>query len=173
MRGKTIPWFQKAHTDVYKSNKNQNSFMKKYYQNQIQTGHGSIDYYAGSTLQRGEGFGDIIKSVIKIGKPLLKSAFRASKPFLKKGAKRLGSAALNTTSSVLSDVLEGKNLKKSIKKSSGREFERLKNDSINTIQNVLRPPLRPFKKQNKKIKTKKQVKRRNRKIKKSDNFGKY
>jgi hypothetical protein len=109
MRSKSIPWFQKAHTDIYKYNKSKNSFMKRYYQNQIQTGQGSVDYYTGSTLQKGEGIGDIFKSVLKIGKPLLKSAIKASKPLLKKGAKRLGKAALNTGTSVLSDVLEGKN----------------------------------------------------------------
>ena len=167
MKGKSIPWFEKGHTNVYKSNKNQNSFMKKYYQNQIQTGQGSVDYYSGSTLQHGEGFGDVFKAAFKIGKPLLKFALKATKPFLKKGAKRLGKAALKTGSSVISDVLEGKNLKSSIKKRSGNEFERLKNDGINTIQSVLRPPVRNSKKTKKPVKSRKQYK------KKPDNFGKY
>ena len=167
MKGKSIPWFEKGHTNVYKSNKNQNSFMRKYYQNQIQTGQGSVDYYSGSTLQHGEGFGDVFKAAFKIGKPLLKSALKATKPLLKKSAKRLGKAALKTGSSVISDVLEGKNLKSSIKKRSGNEFERLKNDSINTIQSVLRPPVRNSKK------TKKTIKSRKRNKKSPDNFGKY
>ena len=159
MKGKSIPWFEKGHTNVYKSNKNQKSFMRKYYQNQIQTGQWSVDYYSGSTLQHGEGFGDVFKAAFKIGKPLLKSALKATKPLLKKGAKRLGKAALKTGSSVISDVLEGKNLKSSIKKRSGNEFERLKNDSINTIQSVLRPPVRNSKKQKKTVKSKKRNKK--------------
>ena len=167
MKGKSIPWFKKGHTNIYKTNKNQKSFMKKYYQNQIQTGQGSVDYYSGSTLQHGEGFGDIFKAAFKIGKPLLKSALKATKPLLKKSAKRLGKAALNTGTSVLGDVLEGKNLKASIKKRSGNEFEKLKNDGINSIQSVLRPPVRNPKKSKNPIKTRKSHKKR------SDNFGKY
>ena len=29
MKGKSIPWFEKGHTNIYKTNKNQKSFMKK------------------------------------------------------------------------------------------------------------------------------------------------
>ncbi|HAO14158.1 MAG TPA: hypothetical protein DDE71_01115 [Tenacibaculum sp.] len=98
---------------------------------------------------------------------MLKSALKATKPLLKKSAKRLGKAALNTGTSVLGDVLEGKNLKASIKKRSGNEFEKLKNDGINSIQSVLRPPVRNPKKSKNPIKTRKSHKKR------SDNFGKY
>ena len=167
-----IPGLQKANTAIYKNRKNNDSLMRKYYQHQIQTGHGSVDYYRGSTLQKGHGFGDIIKAALRLGKPLLKTAFKASKPLLKKGAKRLGKAALSTGSSVVNDLLQGENFKKSIKKRSGRQFEKLKRESINSIQNVLRPPLSTMRKPTKKSR-KVPNKRKQKRSRTSDNFGSF
>ena len=158
-----------------KNSDNVDNLIYQYYKNQIRTGHGSPDYFRGSTLQRGHGIGDIISTVAKIGKrlkPIIKGVGRVLKPILKKGGKKLANSALRTTANIGKDILEGKNVKKSAKIRSGQEFERLKRQSINTIQQVLRPPLsKPVKK--KPLKGRKRSKaKRNGKFR-SDNFGVY
>ena len=170
------PGPHKVHTPFINKNAMSNkdlSLMTAYYRRQIQTGKGTLDIYNASTLQRGHGLGDIIKGALKLGKPLLRSAFKAAKPLLKKGAKRVGKAALSSGSAVLGDLLEGKNLKKSVKKRTGREFEKLKRDSFKNIQSVLRPPLTPKKSARVKAQTKKVNKRKRSRARPSDNFGHY
>lgn len=144
--------------------------IQKYYKTQIQTGHGSPDFYHGSTLNRGHGIADVIKSAFKIAKPVLKGLFKVAKPHIKKTAKKIGSRVLKTGGEIVSDALEGKNIKKATKERSGRAFEKFKRESVDSIQRVLRPPISPPKKRKK---AKNNNKRFNRKKIRSDNFGPY
>ena len=144
------------------------SVIKEYYKRQVQTGHGSPDFYHGSTLNRGHGVADIFKSVARIAKPIVKSLFRAAKPHIKKTVKKIGRRALKTGAEIAGDVFEGKNIKQAARERSGRAFEQFKRESIDSFKKVLRPPLSPPPK-----KTKKKNKRFNRKKIKSDNFGPY
>ena len=142
--------------------------MKKYYRTQIQTGHGSPDFYHGSTLNRGHGIADVIKSVFRVAKPALKGLFKIAQPHIKKTAKKIGSRVLKTGGEIAADAIEGKNIKQAAKERSGRAFEKFKRESIDSIQKVLRPPLSPPRK-----KSKNKNKSSKRKKIRSDNFGAY
>ena len=158
----------------YSNNYNTNSIVRRYYNNQIQTGYGSPDFFRASSLQRGHGLGDVIKTAFKFGKPLLKNIFNAAKPTIKKGARKLGASAIKTGAQIAGDLIQGRNFKDSAKKRTGREFEKLKRQSINTIQKVLRPPLSPKKRKTRVKKPARKINKRVRSKKnRSDNFGTY
>ena len=72
-----------------------------------QFGHGLMPAYGGQARQKGHGFGSLIGGLLRSAIPLLSSVGR-------KVAKTAGSALLSTGAGVLSDVMAGKNLKKSV-----------------------------------------------------------
>ena len=72
-----------------------------------QFGHGIMPAYGGQARQKGHGFGSLIGGLLRSAVPLLSSIGR-------KVAKSAGSALLSTGAGVLSDVIAGKNLKKSV-----------------------------------------------------------
>lgn len=78
------------------------SSCKEYYD--IQNGSG-LPYFSGPTIQRGYGFGSLISRVFK-GSVL---------PIFKRGAQAVGKQLLSSGASILSDVMNGKNLKAAAK----------------------------------------------------------
>ena len=77
------------------------------YYSKSQFGHGIMPAYGGQARQKGHGFGSLIGGLLRSAVPLLSSIGR-------KVAKTAGSALLSTGAGVLSDVMAGKNLKKSV-----------------------------------------------------------
>lgn len=79
----------------------QKSF-EDYYTNQ--TGHG-LNFYKGSTFQRGYGLGGLFQSF-----------FRAAVPLLKSGAKAVGKQILHSGVNLLNDVTQGQNVRLAAKR---------------------------------------------------------
>lgn len=79
--------------------------MKTYEQYYLkQTGSG-VPAFAGARYQRGHGIGNILRSITKM-----------ALPFLKKGASKVGKQALKTSMDIAGDAMQGRNIKKTIKR---------------------------------------------------------
>ena len=85
---------------------------KRYYTSQSGTGS-NAPVYSGTSLQHGNGLGDILKGIVRSAIPL-------AMPFIKKGANRLLAVGTKTGRNVLKDVGRGKDLRSSLKR-RGRE----------------------------------------------------
>lgn len=70
-----------------------------------QTGRGQIPIFKGSKHQVGYGLGGISSSL-----------FKAAMPMVKAGAKSLGKTALNAGLNMAKDMLDGNNVKQSLRK---------------------------------------------------------
>lgn len=78
-----------------------NSFENHYVH---QAGHG-LNYYQGTALQRGYGFGGVFRSL-----------FRAAAPLFKSGAKALGKQLFQSGLNVVNDVSQGHDLRTAAKR---------------------------------------------------------
>ena len=85
---------------------------ERYYTSQSGTGS-NVPVYSGTSLQHGNGFGDILKGIVRSAIPL-------AMPFIKKGANRLLTLGTKTGRNVLKDVGRGKDIRSSLKR-QGRE----------------------------------------------------
>jgi hypothetical protein len=83
---------------------------------QFQRGYGNIGRCFHN--KKGSGIGSVLSSL-----------FTRALPFIKKGAKALGSAAADVASNVVSDVIQGKNVKESA-------IEQLKNKGQEILQDI-------------------------------------
>jgi hypothetical protein len=131
-----------------------------------QAGYG-LPVFVGSRSQRGRGLGSFLSG---IGRMVL--------PILKTGGKALLREGTRTGLSVLSDVLEGKNIKDSFKDHATEAGKRLLHGAVQHVsQNMtgsgLAPPGEPFKKRIKRHAKhhRAQSKKRHSKKRKSDIFG--
>ncbi len=77
------------------------SFYDNYYTKQVGS---ALPVFHGSSIQYGEGLGN-----------LLSGLFRSAMPLLKQGAATLGRTALQTSADIVEDALSGKNIKSSVK----------------------------------------------------------
>jgi hypothetical protein len=73
-----------------------------YYEHQV--GSGISEVFRGREFQRGHGIGSIFSGL-----------FRLAKPLLARGAKAVGRQALNTSSQILDDIMQGHNVKEAMK----------------------------------------------------------
>ena len=89
---------------------NEDVASKQYKEFYNQKGGGPIPVFRGPSYQKGYGIGSIIGGLFKSVLPVLKST---ALPMLKSGAKRLGKTALKTGFNILSEGLDGKNVKQS------------------------------------------------------------
>ena len=83
----------------------QNPF-EQYYLNQASGNQqgGTLEGFRGTRMQKGYGLGSLFKGFA-----------RSALPFVKTGAKILGKNLVNTGANVMMDVIDGKNLKQSLK----------------------------------------------------------
>lgn len=79
-----------------------NKCLEDYYCNQSGDG---LNFYQGSSLQKGYGFGGIFRSL-----------FRAAVPLFKSGAKAVGKQLFHTGVDVLNDLSQGENIKVAAKR---------------------------------------------------------
>lgn len=79
-----------------------NQSFEDYYTHQ--TGSG-LNYYQGTTFQKGYGFGGLFRSL-----------FRAAVPLFKSGAKAVGKQLFHTGVDVLNDISQGDNIKTAAKR---------------------------------------------------------
>lgn len=100
----------------------QKSF-EDYYTNQ--TGRG-LNFYKGSTYQRGYGFGGLFRSL-----------FRAAVPLFKSGAKAVGKQLLNSGMSLLGDVSQGENLKTAAKRRMKEAGNILTDKASSKVKNMI------------------------------------
>ena len=102
-----------------------------------QRGYGNRIIYP---LQRGDGIGSIfrsffrlakplIKSGLKIAKPLVKKGARIAKPYVKKAGKYAAREAMKSGREAISDIIEGKNVKQTLK-NRGKQYA---NRGVNTL----------------------------------------
>lgn len=89
------------------------SLFENYYLKQAGNG---LPSFSGTRYQRGHGLGNIFRSLAKIASPLIA-----------KGVNKVGKELLHTGTKVVEDVIQGKQLKSS-----------LKNRSIEGLQNLVR-----------------------------------
>ena len=87
-----------------------------------QRGQG-LPFFAGARVQRGHGLGGLFKS---LGVALL--------PALKSGGKFLGKELLSTGSRVFSDVLEGRNVKDSLRRRGKEGLQRTLRGAVSAIK---------------------------------------
>ena len=85
-----------------------------YYLNQVGKGAARLPVYSGLPVQRGHGFGGILRSLA-----------RSAAPLLKRGAIAVGKQLLKTGGRVASDVVAGKNLKTSLKRRAQESIQDL------------------------------------------------
>ena len=106
------------------------------YYSKSQFGHGVLPAYGGVARQRGHGIGSIIAGLLRGAVPLLGSIGRTA-------AKTAGTALLSTGAGVLSDVIAGKKVGKSVKarvKSSSQALlKRAHSSAQNYINRVSQP----------------------------------
>ena len=85
---------------------------EKYYTSQSGTGS-NVPVYSRTSLQHGNGLGDILKGIVRSAIPL-------AMPFIKKGANRLLTVGTKTGKNVIQDLGRGKDIRSSLKR-RGRE----------------------------------------------------
>ena len=75
-----------------------------------------IPQYPYYISQRGHGLGGIFRSLARVFMPIAKTVFKASKPLMKKAVKYAGKEALQVGLDTVTDVVNGNDLKTSLKK---------------------------------------------------------
>lgn len=96
-------------------------FYRDYYNNQS---GGGMPVFAGRPIMGGDGIGNVLSGL-----------FRAVAPVLKRGAVNLGKRALTAGANVANDVIQGKNVKSSLK----RRFANTGKDILSDVVGSLRP----------------------------------
>ena len=81
-----------------------------------------MNVFHGSRIQRGYGLGSILGGL-----------FRKALPYLWKGAKYAGKTALRTGANVANDVIDGQNIRASIKARSAQAGKRIANNVTDSI----------------------------------------
>ena len=95
-----------------------------------QSGHG-LDYYQGTALQKGYGFGGLFRSL-----------FRAAVPLFKSGAKAVGKQLFHSGVDVLNDVSRGESIKAAAKrrlKEAGQNLTDKASSHVKTMMGSGRP----------------------------------
>ena len=85
-----------------------------------------LAHYQGVNFQKGYGLGGFFRRM-----------FRAALPFLVRGGQTLGKEVIRTGTQVVSDVLEGQNLKESAKKRSQDAGKSIARKTIDTLQGMV------------------------------------
>ena len=104
-----------------------------------QMGYGDLPGYRGSRYQRGYGIGS-----------LLGSLFRAATPLLKSGAKALVKQGARFGTEVVSDVIEGRNIKEAARERGAQVARRVGRKAVGKVRRAVAPPPRPFRRYRKK-----------------------
>ena len=100
------------------------------YYTKSQFGHGILPAYGGVARQRAHGIGSIIAGLLRGAVPMLSSIGRTA-------AKTAGTALLSTGAGVLSDVMAGKPLKKSVNKHVRGQSQALLKRAHSSAQNYI------------------------------------
>ena len=118
--------------------------------NTLQRGYGRMAIYRGQPLQRGHGFGGLLKGLARIAIPIIKRSLVKSAPIIrrtlvsagKKALKSAGKRALKTAAYVVKDVAkDGRSLKESINKRSSVALRKEKNKLIKEAFKVVSKPI--------------------------------
>lgn len=140
---------------------NENTANKLYRDYYNQKGGGQtpipIPVYRGQAYQKGYGIGSVIGGLFKSFLPVLKNT---ALPILKCGAKSLGKTALKTGFDILSDGIEGRNLKTSAAKNLSRAGSSLLTNALSHSTNRKRKQGSKNENSNKRMRTNKVVNRR-------------
>lgn len=75
---------------------------------------------------RGHGLGGLFARLATLVKPILKTAVRSAKPFVKQTLKQLGKQGIQAASSTISDVVEGVPLKQAAKRNAVTSLQKVK-----------------------------------------------
>ena len=75
---------------------------------------------------RGHGLGGLFARLVTLVKPILKTAVRSAKPFVKQTLKQLGKQGIQAASSTISDVVEGVPLKQAAKRNAVTSLQKVK-----------------------------------------------
>ena len=75
---------------------------------------------------RGHGLGGLFARLATLIKPILKTAVRSAKPYVKQTLKQLGKQGIQAASSTISDVVEGVPLKQAAKRNAVTSLQKVK-----------------------------------------------
>ena len=75
---------------------------------------------------RGHGLGGLFARLAILVKPILKTAVRSAKPFVKQTLKQIGKQGVQAASSTISDVVEGVPLKQAAKRNAVTSLQKAK-----------------------------------------------
>ena len=75
---------------------------------------------------RGHGLGGLFARLATLVKPILKTAVRSAKPYVKQTLKQLGKQGIQAASSTISDVVEGVPLKQAAKRNAVTSLQKVK-----------------------------------------------
>lgn len=106
---------------------NNHQLLKKYFNDQSQTGRGGSVYFKGSRLQRGSGLGSLLGNFIK-------------SPLVKKGLSYVAKTGLSTAGDIVQNLIQGKTLKQSAKKGLSKQYEIQKTKAIKKLKRTVAPP---------------------------------
>jgi hypothetical protein len=121
----------------------------------IYRGSGLIPIYRGAIIQRGSGIGSVLKGLIRFFQPALrkglKTVTKTGQKLIKSDiAKDLGRKGVEmlkeSGKSILTDVIEGKPLKESVKKQIHHQKQKLKNELNRIIDDKSDQIIQPNKK---------------------------
>ena len=100
--------------------------IEDYYGEQV--GTGSLPVFQGAKVQRGHGLGNMLGSLM-----------RTAMPLIKKGSKALGKQVLSTGINIANDLLQGENVKQSLK----TRFREAGQNMMSQAADYVRPPGEP------------------------------
>ena len=75
---------------------------------------------------RGHGLGGLFARLATLVKPILKTAVRSAKPYVKQTLKQIGKQGVQAASSTISDVVEGVPLKQAAKRNAVTSLQKVK-----------------------------------------------
>ena len=96
-----------------------------------------IPQYPYYISQRGHGLGGIFRSLARVFMPIAKTVFKASKPLMKKAVKYAGKEALQVGLDTVTDVVNGNDLKTSLKKNVKTRSKHVLNKTKDKIKEGL------------------------------------
>ena len=136
----------------------------QYYETQAMTGHGPPRYYRNnSRFMIGNGFGQLLSSILKMAIPVAKKA-----------TKYIARKSLNSLGNVAGEIIAGTSPKIAAKRQAELMFQSVKRDARNKLSNMLNssgPPRKRPRNNRKKKTTLKKYKNKKQYKKGSDNLG--
>ena len=99
----------------------------------VQSGQGLVGYRGSTRYQRGKGIGSILRTI-----------FRAARPIARRAARAVAKEGIEQAALIGSDLLEGENMKTSLKKRAKQGASNLARKAVKKADNMRHPHARGY-----------------------------